>query len=391
MQAIILGAGKGTRTYPLTLVKPKGLLKIANKTIIEHNLDQLQGLVDEVIIIVGNDMIKDYLGNSYRKIKLKYVEQKDASGTGMAIIKAKALLKDKFIVMNGDDLFSRKDIEKCVKHDYCVLGKKVNDLHRFGELILEKGFVKEIKEKPDKKNGIANTGLYVFKTDIFDYELRKSKRGEYEIVDYIKHLVNDNKKVHNEVVKDYWLAISYPWNLLDVNEFFLSKIKTKIKGDVEKGATLKGEVVIGKGTVVKASSYIEGPVVIGKDCVIGPNCYIRSGTSIGNKSKVGNAVDIKNSIVGDNSCIAHLAYVGDSVIGDNVNVAAGVITANLRHDNENIKTPVKGEHVNTGRRKLGTIIGDNVKLGIYTSIYPGRKIWPNKTTLPGEIVNKDIK
>jgi len=373
MQAVILGAGKGTRTYPLTLVKPKGLLKVANKTIIEHNLDQLHGLVDEVIIIVGNNMIKEYFGDSYENIKLKYVEQKYASGTGMAVIKAKSLLKDNFIVMNGDDLFSRKDIEKCVKHDYCVLGKEVNDLHRFGELVLEKGCVKEIKEKPDKTKGIANTGLYVFKTDIFNYELKKSKRGEYEIVDYIKHLVKDNKKVHNEIVEDYWLATSYPWNLLEINEFFLKKIKKEIKGDVEKGTTIKGEVVIGK------------------NCVIGPNCYIRAGTAIGNNSKVGNAVDIKNSIIGDNTCIAHLAYVGDSVIGDNVNVAAGVITANLRHDNENIKTPVKDNLVCTGRRKLGTIIGDNVKLGIYTSIYPGRKIWPNKTTLPGEIVKKDIK
>ena len=179
--------------------------------------------------------------------------------------------------------------------------------------------------------------------------------------------------------------------MLETNEFFLNRIKKKIKGIIEKNVTIKGEVVIAKGTLVKSGAYIEGPVVIGENCVIGPNCYIRASTSIGNNSKVGNAVDIKNSIIGENTCIAHLAYIGDSVIGDNVNVAAGVITANLRHDGKNIKTPVKGKIVDAGRRKLGAIVGDNVKLGINTSIYPGRKIWPDKTTLPCEIVKKDIK
>lgn len=391
MQAIILGAGKGTRTYPLTVVKPKGLLKAANTTIIEHNLTQLIGIVNEVIIIVSNNYIKEYLGDSFKGIKLKYIIQKEASGTGYAVLCAKKFLKETFIVMNGDDFFSKKDIKKCVKHNYCILGKEVNDLYRFGELVIKENKVKAIAEKPDKEKGIANTGLYVLDKEIFSHELKKSSRGEYEIVDYIKFLVDSGKNVNYEIVEDYWLATSYPWNLLETNEFFLNRIKKKIKGIIEKNVTIKGEVVIAKGTLVKSGAYIEGPVVIGENCVIGPNCYIRASTSIGNNSKVGNAVDIKNSIIGENTCIAHLAYIGDSVIGDNVNVAAGVITANLRHDGKNIKTPVKGKIVDAGRRKLGAIVGDNVKLGINTSIYPGRKIWPDKTTLPCEIVKKDIK
>ena len=70
---------------------------------------------------------------------------------------------------------------------------------------------------------------------------------------------------------------------------------------------------------------------------------------------------------------------------------AGTITANLRHDNLNVKSPVKGQMVDSGRRKLGAIIGDDVHTGIHTSIYPGRKFWPGKATLPGEIVKKDIQ
>ena len=86
----------------------------------------------------------------------------------------------------------------------------------------------------------------------------------------------------------------------------------------------------------------------------------------------------------------HLSYVGDSILGNHVNFAGGSITANIRHDHANVKTPIKGQLVDSGRLKLGAIIGDHVHLGIQTKIYPGRKIWPHKTTLPGQVVDKDI-
>jgi bifunctional UDP-N-acetylglucosamine pyrophosphorylase/glucosamine-1-phosphate N-acetyltransferase len=246
-------------------------------------------------------------------------------------------------------------------------------------------------EKPaEEKKGYANTGLYVFTKDIFKYELKKSVRGEYEITDYVKSLLYDKIKVDYETA-DLWLPVSYPWSLLEANEYFLGQIKTRNYGTVEKGATITGEVIIGKGTVVLPGSYITGPVMIGENCRIGPNCYIRAKTTVGNNSKIGNAVEVKNSIIGDNTSIGHLSYVGDSVIGDNVNFGAGTITANLRHDDGNVKSPVKGEMVDSGRRKLGAIIADDVHTGIHTSIYPGRKIWPGKTTLPGEVVDKDIE
>ena len=156
-------------------------------------------------------------------------------------------------------------------------------------------------------------------------------------------------------------------------------------------ATLKGKVSVGEGTRILAGSYIEGPVLIGKGCLIGPNCYIRPHTSIGDGCRVGNASEVKNSVIGDGSKIPHLNYVGDSVLGRDVSMAAGSITTNLRHDRGIIKSMLKGEAMGTGRKKLGAVIGDGVKLGARTIIYPGRKIWPGKTTLPGQIVDKDIE
>ena len=87
--------------------------------------------------------------------------------------------------------------------------------------------------------------------------------------------------------------------------------------------------------------------------------------------------------------VGHLSYFGDSVLGCGINIGAGTICANLRHDNENVRMLVKGASVNTERRKLGTVMGDSVHTGINTCIYPGRKIWPGKHTLPAEVVAKD--
>lgn len=394
MKAVILAAGKSTRTYPLTVNKPKPLLKVANKMILEHNLDQLQGIVDEAIVIVGfeKEQIIHAFGKKYGKIKLTYVDQKEQLGTGHALSLAKDKCGDRFIVMGGDDLFSKEDIKRCVKHKYCVLAQKVKNPESFGVFVVHGKTVNKIVEKPQKfVSDLANTGLYVFDKQIFSMILEKSPRGEYELTDYINKLIAKGEMIYCEEVKDYWLPIVYPWSLLDANEFLLKRIKVKkINGTVEKGVVIKGRVIIGKNTIVKSGVYIEGPVVIGEDCNIGPNCYIRPCTSIGNKCKIGQSVEIKNSVIMDHTNVPHLSYVGDSVIGSNSNLGAGTKVANLRHDNGNVRSAVKGVLIDTGRRKLGMIIGDHVKTGINTLIYPGRKIWPHKTTLPGEIVKEDI-
>ncbi len=393
VQAVLLAAGKSTRTWPLTVTRPKPLLKVVNKTIIMHNLDQLIGLVDEAIIVVGfkQEMIKEHL-KDYNKIKITFVEQKEQLGTGHALMQVKDNIEDKFIFMVGDDLFSKQDLKKLLDHDWAVLAKEVDAPQNFGIFELtEDNCIKSIEEKPKTpKSNLANTACYMFKKKIFAIaeNLKKTERGEYEATDALGEIANSEKV--KCITAEEWIPITYPWSLLEANAFLLSKLSGEIKGEVEQGATLKGEVFVDEGTIVKAGAYIEGPVYIGKDCKVGPNCYIRPFTTLCDGSKVGNAVEIKNTILFDNASVGHLSYVGDSVLGYNVNFGAGTITANLRHDNLNIKTPLKGEMIDTGRRKLGTIIGDNVHTGINTSIYPGRKIWPDLGTLPGAIVTKDI-
>ena len=394
MKAVILAAGKSTRAYPLTVNRPKALLKIANRTIIEHNLIQLQGLVDEAVIVIGqngNGIIR-LLGSRFRKIRLKYVRQKKDSGTAHALLAAEKMLPDSFVVLMGDDIYGRNDVKRCIGNEFCVLTKVVRDVSSFGAVKEKNGFLAEIQEKPKGASaGLANVGLYVLDGSIFPFikKLKKSRRGEYEITEAISTL-SKKKKISVEKA-GFWFPVTYPWSLLDANEAILRNVSGKANCRTEKGATIKGKVIVGKGTLIRSGAYVEGPVIIGKNCDIGPNCYIRPCTSIGDNCRIGNSVEIKNSIIMDNSSVGHLSYVGDSLIGENVNLGAGFIVANLRHDDSDVKSMVKKELVSTGRKKFGTAIGDGTKTGIRTSVYPGRKLWPGKTTLPGEIVKEDVE
>lgn len=183
-----------------------------------------------------------------------------------------------------------------------------------------------------------------------------------------------------------------PWDLLQKNQERLKALKSsQILGVVEKNVTLNGKIMVGKGTVLKSGCYIEGPVEIGQNSQIGPNCYIRPYTKIGNDVTIGQAVELKNSIISDGSFIKHLSYLADSVIEENVNFGAGTITANLRHDQKTIKMNLNNKIVDSGIKKFGVWIKKYSKTGIHTSIYPGMVIGPYSLTYPGEIVKENIK
>jgi bifunctional UDP-N-acetylglucosamine pyrophosphorylase/glucosamine-1-phosphate N-acetyltransferase len=186
--------------------------------------------------------------------------------------------------------------------------------------------------------------------------------------------------------------IVHPWDLLRANEQWVSQLTdAAIEGDVHPSAVIEGVLRLGPGTRILPGVFIEGNAVIGANCKIGPNCYIRGNTSIGDGCHIGQSVEIKNCLILPRTNVGHLSYVGDSVLGEKVNFGAGTTTSNLRHDGANHRSMVDGQLIDTGRRKFGTIVGDGVHTGIHTAIYPGRKLWPATTTLPGEIVKHDIK
>ena len=344
MQAVILAAGKSTRTYPLTLTRPKPLLKAANKTILEHNLDNLIGFVDEVILVVGykKEMIKNHFGNKYKNMKLKYVGQKEQLGTAHALSVAEPYIKDKFILMMGDDIYSKKDIENCIKYQYSILTTIVKDPKNFGVIIEKKGILKDFVEKPKTfVSNLANAALYCFDKKIFSClkQIRKSERNEFELPDAIK-VLSKGGKIHCVRAKQ-WLPIAYPWDLLKADKILR-----------------KGKSAIGK------NSKISKKII---NSSIGNNCTI-------------NGI-VKNSIIMDNSVIDKDSVVEDSVIGENVYFSGKIRSKN------NATSVVNGKEIKIN--KFGAVIGDDVKADDVI-INAGCKIWPNKI-ISNKIIIKDLK
>jgi UDP-N-acetylglucosamine diphosphorylase / glucose-1-phosphate thymidylyltransferase / UDP-N-acetylgalactosamine diphosphorylase / glucosamine-1-phosphate N-acetyltransferase / galactosamine-1-phosphate N-acetyltransferase len=395
MHAVIFAAGESTRTAPLTLTRPKPLLPVANRPILEHQLDALDGIAESVVLVVGYraEMIRDRFGEQYGGISIRYIEQRERRGTGHALLQCRGLLDDTFIAINGDDIYDARDMRALAEIDTGGLATRVANPANFGVYqVDEEGNATGIVEKPSEFiSDLANIGAYRFTPAVFPLleKLQPSERGEIEITAAIQLLIESRAYRVVEIEGD-WLPIGYPWDLLTANKTLLeTRLHGHIEGEVHPAAHIEGTVAIGRGTEVRPGVVIDGPVIIGENCEIGPNAWIRPYSAIGDHCKIGQGSEIKGSILMNGARVPHLSYVGDSVLGEKVNFGCGTITANYRHDGKNHRSAVKGHLVDTGLRKLGTICGDGVHTGINTSIYPGRKLWPNTSTLPGEIVERD--
>lgn len=391
MKAVILAAGEGSRMRPLTYARPKVMLPVAGKPILEHlMLKAKEAGVSEFVLVVGyhDEEIRNYFNDGARLgVAIDYATQRRQLGTANAVAQAAPLINDRtFLVMNGDAIVGGDDIRNLVTQDVTTLSLfEVKDTRGLGAVAVEGERVKRIYEKMDNPpSNLANAGIYLFTKEIFAAieKTLKSPRGEYEITDSIQLMIDAGLPISGRVIK-YWLDLTYPWDLLNANEVLMAGMKGEIKGEVEPNVTLKGPVSIGRGTTVRSGAYIVGPVMIGENCDIGPNCFIRPATVIGNDCHVGAACEVKNSIIMDLSKVPHLNYVGDSVIGKDCNFGAGTKIANLRLDKKNV---VVGG-VDTKRRKLGAIIGDNVQTGINACINVGSMIGNNTFIGPGALAS----
>jgi UDP-N-acetylglucosamine diphosphorylase/glucosamine-1-phosphate N-acetyltransferase len=407
MKAVVLAAGEGVRLQPITATRPKHLIKVAGKPILEHCVDALKSCgLTEIVIVTHymSDAIRQYFGDGEKLgVKIAYVEQAEMLGTGDAVSAVEPYVDGDFVLVYGDLLFA-PDVIKNVIHSYetektaavmAVVPVEKPESYGIVELENEKA-VKRIIEKPAlgrAPSNLANAGLYVFSKEVFD-KLRQTKasvRGEWELTDALSLLIKDeNTVLATEISKGDWIDIGRPWDLLEANSWALKRMEHKVYGTVENGAHLIGAVTVAETARIRSGAYIEGPVFIDEGSDIGPNCYIRACTSIGKNVRVGNACEIKNSIIMDQTHVGHLSYVGDSILCERCNLAAGTITANLRLDDEPVKMLVKGKVVDTGRRKLGAILGDNVKTGINALLMPGVKVGTNSWVGANFTVNRDL-
>ncbi|MFX1482689.1 MAG: bifunctional sugar-1-phosphate nucleotidylyltransferase/acetyltransferase [Promethearchaeota archaeon] len=404
-KAVILAAGDSTRMLPLSANQPKHLLPVAGKPLIFHTMEGLERAgIKETLVVYGYhaDKLRETVESKTWTMGISFVDQKERKGTGHAAGYAKKFVrKDDAILIYGDVLVGPGTFEGLIdfheRGEYALTlsTKSVEDPSAYGVVVAKKGKATSLIEKPNPEeltSDLVNAGVYAIGEPLWKAidKTELSPRGEYEITDSISMLIKEGNVGAYEL-PSWWIDIGKPWDLLEANKVILETGQRRIEGTVEEGAVIKGNSIVEAGATIKSGAYIEGPVFIGENSVVGPNCYIRAHTSLGKSVKIGNAVEIKNSIIMDGTNVGHLSYVGDSIIGQRANFGAGTITANLRHDNRSIFVTVKGERFNSKRRKLGAIIGDDVKTGIGTSIGPGVVIHQGARTGVGVIVDRDIK
>jgi len=370
MKAVILAAGWWERLQPLTDYKPKAMLPICNKPLIDYQIEMLKKHgVEEIAVVVG------YLENALRKhLKdVKFFRDEKIKGTASAVYSARDFIDDDFILIYGD-LFFDGSIEGILDTPNSMGIVRVKDVSRYGLVEFKDGRLVCIREKSGAGEGFVNAGIYRFDQSILDFieKTEKSERGEYELTDSIT-MLNSAKGVSVVPLNGYWNDIGYPWDYLEVNAYVLDKVRYSI----------------GENTDIWSSATIKKPVIIGEDCKI-KNCVIERSV-VGNGCTVGEFSVLKRSVVMDKTNVPHLNYVADSVIAEGCNLGAGTKIANLRFDNADVKVTIKGKRISSGRRKLGAFIGYNVKTGINVSIYPGVKIGSDSWIEAEVLVKRDVE
>jgi UDP-N-acetylglucosamine diphosphorylase/glucosamine-1-phosphate N-acetyltransferase len=396
MKAWVLSAGEGTRMRPLTANLPKPLLPVAGKPFLAHTVEALRDAgVADMTVLIGwqGSRVKEFFGHGGGfGVRIDYEEQNERLGTAHAIGLARGHVDGDFLSVNGDVVVSSKAIRGLLEFHRKVSAPvmavaEVENPAAFGVVELDGERVVGLEEKPKSpKSNCINAGVYIFSQQVFELIDRtpKSPRGEYEITDTIRLLMAD-QDVYAYRLPDPWIDVGRPWDLLAANAILMRGLKGRVEGEVDKAATLEGEVVVEAGARVLDGARIEGPVIVGRDSNVGPNCYVRAATTIGHGCKVGSACEVKNSILMDGTHVPHQNYVGDSILGERCNLGAGTKIANLRLDDENVKVPWRGQLLDTGLRKLGAIIGDDVKTGINASIDVGTIIGEGTFIGPGAL------
>ena len=381
MQVVLLAAGKSSRFYPFTNLKHKSLMKFMGMTIIEHTIVSIREAgIKDIIIVTGPDSyIKDLLGDGKAfKVKITYVVQTEALGMGDALLRAQEHIKDYFFLLNAHhvsfgDFKSKMEAKKGRHGEIVLLTQKNDKFHKYGFVKFEGDRVLDIIEKPGAENAPSDyrvIGIYLLHknflptlqntiTEEYSFETALSKYAKAETA---RMVITDNPTV----------TIKYAWDAFEISDYLLAALPN-FKGKnvtIAKNAVLQGDIFIEDDVKILEGACIKGPCYIGKGAVIGNNAIVRGGVVIGDNAVVGANLEIKHSILMDGST-THSGFIGDSVIGENCRIAGAITIGNVRLDRKNIQVVVQGKDVDSGRRSLGVIFGDNVRTGVNISTMPG--------------------
>lgn len=176
----------------------------------------------------------------------------------------------------------------------------------------------------------------------------------------------------------------YPWEVLpDISDFILSLGATLSPEEYDR---IGEDVWIAKDAKIYPNNYIQGPCIIGHKSQVRPGAFIRGSALVGDECVVGNSTELKNVILFDHVQVPHYNYVGDSVLGYHAHMGAGAVTSNVKADNKNVVIKNGEEQMETGRRKVGAMLGDYADVGCNSVLNPGAVIGRRTTVYPTSCV-----
>lgn len=220
MKIVILAAGKGTRMGELTKNTPKPLLKYEGKNLLEHKFEKLPESTTEIILVIGylGNQIKEYFGDEYKGIPIKYIEQKEMLGTAHALWECRKLLDQPFMVLMSDDMYSKEDLQKMSETpegEWAVLCYPDKPGVKAGKIVKdENGNLKEIYEdfEGTSPHNLIYTGVCYLTPEIFEKEMIQLSNGEYGLPQTITEFVGE-KNIHVIETTD-WIRITAPEDLV---------------------------------------------------------------------------------------------------------------------------------------------------------------------------------
>lgn len=324
MKGVILCGGLGTRLRPITYSMPKQLIPISNRPIIYYILDSLvKADITEIGIVINDneavfkEVLKDY---ENKDISYEFIQQSQPLGLADAVAVSEDFVKnDDFIVVLGDN-FYELELKGLIRDFYdassnCgIILHEVDEPQNYGIAEVKEGQVLDVEEKPrNPKTNLAITGIYIFDNNIFRgcKEIGPSWRGEYEITDSIKWLLNNGYKVTYKILESLWIDLGTPREILYTNQYILNKIETNVKGLIDEKCKITGNISVGENSKIY-NSIIRGPAIVGNNTII-ENSYIGPYSSIMNNVKILDS-QIENSIILDKCFISKVSNIIDSSI-----------------------------------------------------------------------------
>ena len=373
MQTVVLAAGKGERLWPLTENRPKPMIPVANRPLLEHIIEALAAAgVSEVVLVVGSnrERVQRYFEDGANwGVDITYVVQDPQLGTGHALLQAESKIGESFLALNGDRIIDKSLLEDVWQRHHettdPVMGvTQVATPSQFGVVNLDGDTVVGIEEQPIPElatSDFINAGVYAFDPSIFAAIRRTDSYGELALTDTLDEQLTD-QQIRAVRYDGRWLDVSEPWDLLAVNDALIAD----------------GHFGQPEDARIDESAVVADATVCGEDVVVHPQAAVLGGVTLGDNVRVGPGAVVENSILLPDSTIETGATVNDCIVGANTTIGPNTTIEGGTTD------VVIGDTVHQNVR-FGALAGDNVDIGGNVTIEPGA-IVGNDTTVDSATV-----